>query len=465
MKNTSKYLLFFLLLLVVSCNKKLDLSPENNLTEVQLLEDKNTTERLIAGGFYTQFLIERATLPIADLSTGNIMLAVNPYYNGTVDPTLTLLARVWPEFYKSINIANVVINNLPHYAKFDEQSQRQFIAEAKFLRAYAYFRLSLLFADGWYKADGDNKLSVPLRLEAFSRSDESQYIPRSTNKQVFDQVTRDLEEAIPDLPLAFPTATQPDVKLRSRATQNVARAFLTRVYLYLHRYEDVVEMADIVLADNNYVLSSSPETVFPNNSAVIAAPANIPFNKEIVYGFPVSWNTALASNTANDFQYAVDPVFINTYDPNDVRRSTMLRTMPTNGDIRSNKYTSPNMFDNMMVIRLVEVLLNKAEALANMQGTNQASIDILNQIRQRAFKEPNKPALYTMASFVSKENLLDVLLKERTWELAFEGHDRFDRMRTGRMINSVIPLNRYVFPIPLAEINISNGILEQNPDY
>lgn len=470
MKNKSTYLVLFLVSLLVSCDKKLDLSPENNLVESQLLEDRGTTERLIAGGFYTQFLIERDALPIADLSTGNLYLATNTYYNGTVDPTSGLLARIWTEHYKAINIANVVINNLPKYAKFEESTQRQFIAEAKFLRAYSYFRLTLLFAEGWYEANGGGKLAVPLRLDAFSHSDESQYIPRSTNQQVFDQVIQDLEQAIPDLPMSYPTATQADVKLRSRAAQNVARALLTRIYLYRHRDADVVKMADTILSDASYSLASSPDLVFPNNSSVIAAPANIPFNKEIIYGFPVSWNSALASNTANNFQYAVDPVFVKTYAPSDIRRTTMLRTLtPTqtvpDGEIRSNKYTSPNMFDNMMIIRLSEVMLNKAEALTNLQGVNQAAIDLLNNIHQRAFSPANKPVPYTLSSFVDKQQFLEVLWQERNWELAFEGHDRFDHMRTGRAINPVIPANRYAFPIPQAEISISNGFLKQNSDY
>ncbi|MDR2272504.1 MAG: RagB/SusD family nutrient uptake outer membrane protein [Sphingobacterium sp.] len=470
MKNRSTYVLLLLVALLVSCNKKLDLSPENNLVESELLEDRNTTERLIAGGFYTQYLIERDALPIADLSTGNLYLVTNTYYNGTVDPTSPVLARIWTEHYKVINIANVVINNLPKYAKFEETVQRQFIAEAKFLRAYSYFRLALLFADGWYGANGSSKLAVPLRLDAFSRSDESQYIPRSTNQQVFDRVIQDLEEAIPDLPLSYPTATQVDVKLRSRAVQSVAKALLTRIYLYQHRDVDVVKMADAVLSDASYNLANSPDLVFPNNSSVIAAPANIPFNKEIIYGFPVSWNTALSSNTANNFQYAVDPTFVKTYTEHDIRRSTMLQTLaPTQtipeGEIRSNKYTSPNMYDNMVVIRLAEVVLNKAEALTNIEGVNQAAIDLLNSIHQRAFSAVNKPAPYTISSFASKQQFLEVLWRERNWELAFEGHDRFDRMRTGRAINPVIPANRYAFPIPQAEISISNGFLKQNPDY
>lgn len=466
MKIKSKYLCLILFPLLFSCDKKLDLSPENNLVEAQLLEDRSTTDRLIAGGYYTQFLIERDVLPIADLSTGNLYLAVNEYYDGSLDPTSSLLSKIWSEHYKIINIANVVVNNLRTYAKFDEQSQKQLIAEAKFLRAYSYFRLVSLFGDSWHMTNGKEKLGVPLRLEPFTRLDASQIVPRSTNKQIFDQILLDLTEAIPDLPTQFAT----DVKQRSRATDIVAKAFLTRVYLYLEQYDKVIEHADMVLSNTTYQLASSADLIFPNNSNIIALPASIPFNKEIVYGYPVSWNSALASNTANNFQYTVEVSFLNTFAVNDIRATTMIRTLaPTttfpNGEKRSNKFTSPNMYDNMMIIRLVEVVLSKAEALAQTTGVNQVSIDLLNQVRQRAFKEGNKPTPYTMSSFANKQALIDAILQERKWELAFEGHDRFDQIRTGRAINAVIPLDKYALPIPQNEIDISNGILIQNHGY
>nr|WP_121270987.1 RagB/SusD family nutrient uptake outer membrane protein [Pedobacter schmidteae] len=471
MKRIYLYQLLVLIILgITACNKQLDLAPENNLVEDQVLEDKVTTERLLAGGFYSQFLIERNTLPVVDLSTGITTQTVNNYYLGTIDENLTLAKDIWAGHYVVINIANVIINNLPQKAKFDVEIQKKLIAEAKFLRAFSYFRLAVLYGDRIF--DGTSAASnpcVPLRLEGFFRSGAEQIIPRATNKQIIDQVLKDLEEAIPDLPVSYPEApsgTQ-DVKLRSRAVKSVGRAFLSRVYLYLNNYDGAISNADLVLSDANYQLATSPALVFPNNTAVTTGPSNIPFNKEVIYGYPVSWNLYSTSNTAHSYQYNFDDSFLNTYTPNDIRSTTMVRSVIVSGvtSQRTNKYTSPNMFDNEMIIRLAEVVLTKAEALARRDGVNQVSVDLLNSIYQRAFVAGQKPVPYTMASFASKDALVSRIMQERRWELAVEGHDRFDKLRAGLPVNPVLPVGKYAFPIPQTEISITSGAIVQNPGY
>ncbi|SDK65736.1 SusD family protein [Pedobacter sp. ok626] len=451
------YSLFALILLMMSaCNKQLDLVPENNLVEEQVLADKATAERLLAGGFINQYSTERTILPMADQSTGIAYLVTNNFYTGVLDPYQSNIAGFWSTHYKAINIANVIINNLPREAKFDISIQKQYIAEAKFLRAYSYFRLALLFG---YKVLGDNSDAnpcVPLQLNPFASA--SVIIPRATNKQVLDRVVQDLEEAIPDLPSAYPDAANMDMKLRSRAVKAVGMAFLSRVYLYLNNFDKAIDNANLVLANNNYVLAASPANVFPDNKLVIAGAANISFNKEVVYGYPVSFGIS-----TTNLAYVVDPSFIQTYTPNDIRGSMVIKNAQNQNT--TSKYSSPAFYDNIMVIRLSEVMLNKAEALARRDGLNQTSIDILNAIYQRAFVVGQKPAFYTMASFADKNALVSRILLERRWELAYEGHDRFDKIRAGLPINPVLPLNRYALPIPQADVDITSGVLAQNLGY
>lgn len=454
------YSLFAVILLMMSaCDKQLDLVPENNLIEEQVLADKVTAERLLAGGFYTQYTVERSgVIPIADQSTGIAYLPSNNFYLGTIDPNLFTVSSIWQTHYKAINVANVIINNLPAEAKFDIISQKQYVAEAKFLRAYSYFRLALLFGYNVLGTSSDANPCLPLQLNPFVGV--NQIVPRSTNRQVFDQVVKDLEEAVPDLPSSYPDAQNMDMKLRSRAVKSVGRAFLSRVYLYLNNYDKAIANADLVLADNNYVLAASPADVFPNNKSVIAVPANIPFNKEVVYGYPLSWSTTLSASQANNYQ--ADPAFIQTYTANDIRK-TMVYNIGTL--LITGKYTSPSFYDNIMVVRLSEVMLNKAEALARRDGLNQTSVDILNTIYRRAFPATLKPVPYTLASFADKNTLVTRILQERRWELAFEGHDRFDKIRSGLPINPVLPLNRYALPIPQAEVDITSGVVVQNFGY
>ncbi|UKJ07648.1 RagB/SusD family nutrient uptake outer membrane protein [Solitalea lacus] len=458
------------LLATSACDKKLDLRPENNLTEAALLENKVTTERLLIGGYYEQFLVERSVINLADMSTGIATGTLNNYYTGSIDSKNDEAFNIWSAHYKIINIADVVINRLPSIGKYDESAKKQFIAEAKFLRAFSYFRLITLYGDDAFGINGANKLGVPLRLDAFERYDESQLLPRSANKEVLDRVVKDLEEALPDLP-----TTTANIDLHARATKSVGKAFLSRVYLYLGQYNKAIQVADDVLADPTFVLAASPATIFPNNSSVVQtnnAPLNIKFDKEVVYGYPVSWNAYLNSSTTHKTFTGtgttfIDPQFVASFAATDIRKSAMITIKAVSGINRfiTSKYTHPSLYDNLMVIRLAEVILNKAEALAKRDGNVQSAVDMLNLIHQRAFPAGNKPVPFTTTSFTDGADLVKAILQERKWELAFEGHDRFDRLRNNMPINAEIPANKNVFPIPQKEIDISMGLIKQNPGY
>ena len=54
----------------------------------------------------------------------------------------------------------------------------------------------------------------------------------------------------------------------------------------------------------------------------------------------------------------------------------------------------------MPILRYAEVLVNRAEALNEISGPNQESIDLLNQVRSRS-NAPN----YNLADFPTKESL------------------------------------------------------------
>ena len=197
--------------------------------------------------------------------------------------------------------------------------------------------------------------------------------------------------------------------------------------------------------------------------------APYPFNKEIIFAFPISYNkAAVLQYYLHDIYYiygftAPDTNFIKAHDGTDMRRSDMFIINGSTWD--PVKFSDPNLLDNLIMIRVAEVMLNKAEALAYKSGVNQVSIDLLNAIHQRAYPAGQKPAPYSTADFTDKQSLIDQILQERRWELAYEGHDRFDKIRSGKQPNNILPQNRYAFPIPQREIDITSGLIKQNPGY
>src|SRR5690606_6340901 len=101
-----------------------------------------------------------------------------------------------------------------------------------------------------------------------------------------------------------------------------------------------------------------------------------------------------------------------------------------------------------------------------IEGPNQESVDLLNEIRERA----GVPA-FSLTDFPSKEVLRDALLEERGWEFVAEGMRRMDLIRHGKLVSRAVSRGAanaqdYMtrFPIPHNEIE-ANPNLDQNPGY
>ncbi|MFD2825013.1 RagB/SusD family nutrient uptake outer membrane protein [Leeuwenhoekiella polynyae] len=126
-----------------------------------------------------------------------------------------------------------------------------------------------------------------------------------------------------------------------------------------------------------------------------------------------------------------------------------------------------------VVSRLAEVYLNRAEAYAKLNQTENALADV-NRIRSRA-----SIATYIDPSdFPEGIDILDVVLQERRMELAYEGHRKFDVFRNGRTMNRKYPGthlngnsprfeipatdNRVIEYIPEAQINVQPSLIQND---
>jgi hypothetical protein len=114
--------------------------------------------------------------------------------------------------------------------------------------------------------------------------------------------------------------------------------------------------------------------------------------------------------------------------------------------------------NDFAIFRYATILLTKAEALL-MQGDAGGALDLVNQVRARAF-EPDEP----LAS-VTRDDILD----ERGFELFWENFRRQDLIRTGHFedtwpFKTVGDPNKRIFPIPQIQLD-ANPKLVQNPGY
>ena len=124
-------------------------------------------------------------------------------------------------------------------------------------------------------------------------------------------------------------------------------------------------------------------------------------------------------------------------------------------------------YNDVQFIRLSEIKLNYAEAMARVNNNiDSEALKHLNDIRRKPFPDELKPAAFTASDFTSVEAFIDSVLVERNRELAWEGHYRWDLIRTGRELRvKGIPDNRKILPIPEYEITISDGVIKQNSGF
>lgn len=474
MKNL-KYLLSFAILFAVnSCNKKLDLAPENTLVEKDVFKTEAGAEEALSEAYYTflNTLSNYFAYSYADFTTP--ILNKNAYYNtydlGQATPVDFYVVSTWTAYFDAINSANNVIEKIPLLGEFPDAKKKQFVAEGKFIRAFCYLNLLCLYGDGALSGDM-NGLGLPLQLTPFKGYNTGEIIPRSTNSEVYAQIIKDLQESLPDLP----DKQSDDMKTRSRATTGSANALLARTYLYMGNYKDAAAAAKIVLDQEPavYTLNNNLLSLFPPDPD--GGPKS--FTSEYIFGLPVSQLVSSSTSLTNGLggtyfykrSYWINPDFINEFEPGDLRVSQLM----WKGDSVYNpnmfnekatfKFNNSNGRENVPLIRFAEIILTRAEALARLNGVNDESINLLNRIRSRSLPSATP---YLSSDFSNGDALVQKILLQRKFELAFEGLHRYDLIRTRQPLhNPDIAENKKVLPIPQAEVDISFNIIKQNSGY
>lgn len=151
----------------------------------------------------------------------------NNFDNFTATSTEGQLKDFWKGQYQNINLANQVLDNIPAI-EMDPALKSKYLAEAKFVRAYSYFRLVRAFGD------------VPLRLNV--PKDASAYnIPRSPKAVVWAAIEKDLTEAEAVLP-----ATQVAADI-GRFTKGAALSLHAKVAMYQNKWNDVLSLTNTVM--------------------------------------------------------------------------------------------------------------------------------------------------------------------------------------------------------------------------
>ena len=470
-----------LILLTESCEKDfLDRNDPGDLTWNTLYNTKADFEAALAGCY----------LSITSTTTNNIWLGDMTSDNGhvsaygfsgplsdilklTVNADNSWLDAYWSNNYKTIQRVILLIDKI-EAADIEENVRKVMIAEAKFLRAYAYFSLVRAFG------------GVPLYDKRVDL-DDMYDVPRSSAEQVLDLVISDLNEA---KNIDSYRTSEDLTKAGGKASSVAAKTLLAKAYLWKRNFTNAeTTLADIV-NNSGLELVELSDLYDPDN----------PINKENIFSINYERTSGFASPLVGLYPYVllpnypgtsgwgnlmIEPYVAHKFSAED-KRGELIDSIDyedlaiAETSTFTKKYmdtlTTFNLLSgaNTIVLRYADVLLMYAEAL-NENGKTDQAYQYINQVRNRA-------GIGDLPAGYSKAQMFQALADERQKEFIMEGDRWFDLKFRGidflkqEMDNyfpnayyehyrDLVVLDRHIlWPVPEQQRQIK-PILEQNDGY
>lgn len=395
------------------------------------------------------------------------------YYQNALTDLNVSTKGYWGSGYQRLYLVNTSLEQLNASTALNPNVKKQLLGEANFMRAFYYFYLVNLYGD------------IPLVLGTDYKANA--LITKSSKEIIYQQIITDLKKSkslLSDKYLKGDVVTpySSGSEERVRPTSWAASALLARTFLYTKDWANAELEATLVIDNTkqyqllskdhlgDVFLKTSKEAIwqlqpveFGANSQearVFILPSTGPSNLKPVY---------LSDN------------LVNSFDNRDKRRTQWISGVNVDGNIYyfPNKYKIDISFDTdapvteyTTVIRLAELVLVRAEARAQ-QGNLDGAIADLDLIKDRV----GLPKIKDINPNVNKTDLIDIIIKEKQFELFTEwGHRWFDLKRTGKIdqiMPSITPKKvtggvwksyQQYYPIPSNELK-NNPILTQVNGY
>ena len=493
-------IILFSMFILGACEEELDLTPISDAGSNNFYNNADDFAQAVNGVYNTlQFHPDRY-IDLREVRSDNIYSpgqagvrdwnAINNFQ--TTIATLTFIRDVWNDTYNGIMRANTVLDQLAENPEAvpDETLRARFEAEVKFLRALFYFDMVKWFG------------KVPL-IDTFVSPTEALNIERSPVEDVYNLIIADLEFAMNNLPDAYGASDQ------GRATSFAAKGVLARVYLtrsgpVLHpdgpclgtnEYDQALTLLNDIIESGQFAMLDNYADIFAydneDNAEIVWDIHYLSGGLGVGALYPTAFydeawgriNLDFAGGNPGDGPKRVSDDLLNAYEPNDTRlEATVLQGYANEeGNIVDaifyDKFINEDQaggdrFDwpiNYPMIRYTDVLMMKAECILQGASGSQSEVDaIVNEVRERA-------GLGSIANVT-----LEMLMEERRKEFAAESLRWDDLVRTGRVLdvmnawiaeednaNQIRPVtaNAILYPIPQDQLDVKQGLYEQNPGY
>lgn len=518
MKNANYLFVFKLVILIfllAGCSENFLEVPQRGVTSdcVFYKTDAQTLEALMAvydqlqGIQFTYFYLHMALSDECYAGggqrgdNGGVAEEINEFRYG---PSNTGIRNNFSWNYTGIYRTNIIIDNVIP----DTENKKIYVAIAKAIRAFHYFNLVTLWGD------------VPLVLHELTPENYSQ--SRVSSVLIWEQIEKDLNEAIPDLPVK----SRMPALIKNLVSKGTAQALLGKAFLFQKKYDEAASQFDLVINSNEYDLYPDYSKILrPESEYGVESVFEVAYTTTKNYiGLPGSessyfiWFTSPRESYFEGGSLGIIPQwgFYNPHksiydafvEANDTirRKSSVIsedelialggKLRNINGNLPYGcdgfvrlKYvmydadgrppqSSANNGTNARVIRYADVLLMAAEANNRKSLPDDAkALQYINKVRQRV-KLSNLN--------VTGTNLFEAIKKERRLELAFESVRFQDLIRWGDAYDflkdqgKVVPLGTGSFlyfpeagfknlknellPIPETEMNVNHKMV-QNPGY
>ncbi|SDD26467.1 RagB/SusD family nutrient uptake outer membrane protein [Niabella drilacis] len=495
----SFFLQIFCLLLILTigagCEKGLTPRSYTDLTPANFPKNEADLNTAVTGvynkfrqqdrsrDFTAAYIIQKTSVLVNNLSTTDEFAtdwAITPQMIFTLKPTDLFAEQFWSRAQPTITLATITIEMVKAADYISDKRKAALVSELRCIRA--------IYAYDLYDEYGP----VPIMTDPEIVSDlqkAQNYKPARPSQQEYSGfLVKELTEAALNLPTVTDNADF------GRMSKGIALTCLLKLYMHDKQWAKAEAVSKEIIDLNYYMLQPNFKDIWAVNNEN---------NKEIIWAIPYTG----ASGFENTFHFAVlpgdfkslsegqTPVPIqswgqgyklpwpvwDSFDPSDKRREVFQRyywngkamvdlKASSSGAIPLKYPIDPNMTGagsatDFVIYRYADVLLYRAEALNELNGANAESLDIINRLRTRA-------GLDTLAAGNFNQSTLRAqILKERQWELCFEGVRRQDLIRNGSFVSNALARGRQfvqpfhvLFPIPQYAIN-ENPNIHQNTGY
>ena len=514
---------------LTACSEYLDVEPANGIRTDNFYQTAAQVDGALTGLYGTLKPLPKYLFAMSEIRSDNVWVLTDTKQNDYADVatfnangllTDGIVKSCWADYFKVVATANMLLQKIGDVEFSNTSAKTQYIAEARFIRALAYFDLVRFFG------------RVPMTTTALT-TEEAFQLGQSEPKDIYNQViVPDLEFAVKNLhETAFDYQNAPHSE---RISLIAAKALLGKVYLTMAGFplndtskkpmattlfKEVIDYATtngkywaknmsewnnmwIHENDNKYFIfeiqyitspdqgnpmvtlsvPSNPGTEWCSNNLVTGTHLYIEKGLQTHYierdkelddyidqRVGGTMNLKESVDEEGNVSVSTGNTFYVKFFENRIKRANLGYT-DMDADILDRTYWP----QNYPIIRLEDIMLLYAECI----GATDEGYEMINKIRERAGMDE--------LSGLSEEDFQEAVANERRYELAEEGHRWFDLVRQNKYVETLrqmfidddttvngtyaafatrVTKDMYLYPIPQSQIEVRAGLYTQNPGY